>query len=313
MSDGAGAPSAGKQRYGTSVRLSIVIATKGRPQALARTIASVSHCRPGPAEVIVVDGDERQSARPVVDSAAVASGGEGPPLRYLRSEPGLTRQRNAAIDMASGQAILFLDDDVTLAPAALAALSGAYADPTVVGATGRVIEDQGRSFGNSRSLFRRLVPGGGSEGSMTRFGYPRRIQDATRFRDVEFMHGCFMSARSGLARDVRFDEQLTGYGLAEDEDFSYRLSRLGRIRYMPNAVVEHDGTGAGASATREFNRSVVLNRAYLFRKNFPQTRVARLQFALLVSILLAHRALNGEREGVRGLIEGSIEAWRKRT
>ena len=288
------------------MRFSVVIATKGRPDALARTLDSLSRCDPGPAEAIVVDGDEAQSARPLV-----ADRGDVP-FRYLASEPGLTRQRNRGIEAASGDVVVFVDDDVAFAPSVFASLARAYADPSVIGATGLVIEEQGRRFGNTSSAARRLLPGRGEEGTMTRFGYPRRIQDVRTPRDVEFMQGCLMSARREVAERVGFDERLTGYGLAEDEDFSYRLSRLGRMRYEPSIVIEHEGTGAQASATREFNRTVVVNRVYLFRKNFSQTLLARLQFGMLVGILVVHRAINREWRAVRGLADGSIEAWRTR-
>ena len=55
---------------------------------------------------------------------------------------------------------------------------------------------------------------------------------------------------------------------------------------------------------------MVVNRAYLFRKNFRRTPLARAQFAMLVGVLVVHRAVNGEWSGARGLIEGSVEAWR---
>ena len=107
-----------------------------------------------------------------------------------------------------------------------------------------------------------------------------------------------------------FDESLTGYALAEDEDFSYRLSRLGRIRYLPDAVLEHKKSGFSSIDPRELNRKVVVNRTYLFRKNFPQTPLARLQFALLIVMLVAHRSLNREWSAVRGLLDGIAEVWR---
>ena len=141
----------------------------------------------------------------------------------------------------------------------------------MVGATGKVIEpDDHRRLGPLSPL-RRFLLGRGREGTFTRYGYPRYLGDVERPRDVEFMKGCFMSARRDAATAVRFDEQLTGYALAEDEDFSYRLSRLGRIRYAPEIVVQHRKLGFGAQDPRRLGRLVVVNRAYLFRKNFPGT------------------------------------------
>jgi GT2 family glycosyltransferase len=173
-----------------------------------------------------------------------------------------------------------------------------------------VDEQQGRRFGNSRSRVRAALFRG-AEGTMTRFGYPRRMQDLGTPRDVEFMQGCLMTARTDVARDLRFDERLPGYGLGEDEDFSYRLSRRGRVRFLPDVAIVHKNTGGSGSAARRFNRDVVVNRAYLFRKNFRRTPLARVQFALLVLLLAAHRAVNREWQGLRGLAEGSIEAWRR--
>jgi GT2 family glycosyltransferase len=291
------------------MELSVVIATKGRPEPLRTTLASLAGSDPQPREVVVVDGDPGRSAEPVVEAARAETRA---PVRYLASPPGLTMQRNRGLDATASDVVVFLDDDVRVHPRLLAELARAYEDPGVVGATGRVYEEQGRRFGNSRSAARRLLPGGGSEGSMTRYGYPRRLQDLDRARDVEFMQGCLMSARTELARRLRFDESLAGYGLLEDEDFSYRLSRAGRLRYVPEAILHHDNTGGRGSGGREFNRMVVVNRAYLFRKNFRPTPLARAQFAMLLAVLAVHRAINREWAGLRGLAEGSLQAWRER-
>jgi len=254
-------------------------------------------------ETIVVDGDESGSAEPVASAAGV---------RYARSRPGLTAQRNAGLDVAEDDVVVFVDDDTDLDPALFRALADGYRDPAVVGVTGRVVDRDLRRFGNMRSRWRRLLPGGGREGSLTPYGYPRRIQDETRERDVEYMLGGLMTARLDAARSIRFDESLTGYGLLEDEDFSYRLSRSGRIRFLPSASVIHRNVAGAGKLSREFNRTVALNRTYLFRKNCRRTPLARLQFAMLIAVLAVHRAVNGEWAGVRGLLEGSVEAWRQR-
>jgi GT2 family glycosyltransferase len=124
-----------------------------------------------------------------------------------------------------------------------------------------------------------------------------------------------MSARREVAVDVGFDEQLSGFpatALAEDEDFSYRLSRLGRIRYLPAVTVQHLKLGFGSRDEREHGRLLVVSRAYLFRKNFQPTARTRAQFGLLVTALVVHRLVNREWAGARGLIEGALQAWRER-
>lgn len=288
-------------------RFSVVLATKGRPAVLRETLASVARCDPRPAEIVVVDGDESRSAEAVVGEL-----GSEIPVRYAASRPGLTLQRNLGLELAEGDVVVFVDDDTDVEPGLFGALAEGYRDASVVGVTGRVVDRDLRRFGNMRSRWRRVLPGGGREGSLTRFGYPRRVQDETREHDVEYMLGGLMSARVEPARRVRFDERLRGYGLLEDEDFSYRLSRLGRILFLPSASVVHRNVRADHKLSRAFNRTVVVNRAYLFRKNFRRTPLARAQFALLIAVLAIHRAVNGEWDGVRGIVEGSVEVWRQR-
>jgi GT2 family glycosyltransferase len=282
------------------VRFSLLIATLGRADALRDTLASVGGCDPQPDEVIVVDADARRSARLPAEEAGA---------RYVTAERGLTRQRNRGLREATGDVVVFVDDDVRVRPDLFARLEEAYSDPDVVGVTGRVIEPDAGRIGGPGSALRLLA---GKEGTFTSFGYPRYLRDGSAPRDVEYMLGCFMTARRDAALEVGFDEHLPGYGVAEDEDFSYRLSRRGRIRYFPEIVVEHEKLGFGERDARVYDRQVVVNRAYLFRKNFAPTPIARVQFGLLVAGLVAHRIVNREWRGAQGLVEGAVDAWRRR-
>jgi len=290
------------------VRVSVVIATKGRPASLGGTLQSVARCDPGPDELIVVDGDEARSGKAVTEE--LARDDPGFTVRYVAAPAGLTRQRNIGLTEASGDIVVFFDDDIEADAALFGVVREAFEDPSVVGATGKITEDYAHAVGGVGSRARSLLLGG-PDGTMTPFGYPRRIQDANAERDVEFMDGCFMSARRELALRLRFDEAMNGYALAEDEDFSYRLSRVGRIRYDPRAAIHHRTLGVSSARSREFNKTLVVNRAYLFRKNFRRTLVTRAQFGLLVATLAVHRALNRDWPGLRGVVEGAVEAWRR--
>ena len=291
------------------MRFSVVIPTLRREEILKETLDSLQSCEPPPFEVIVIDADTGGSAQPVVSAFDREV---SPSVRYVRSPASLTLQRNLGIDDASGEVLVFLDDDVSIPADVFARLERAYRDSEVIGVTGRVVEpDSARRLGPASAL-RRLLPGGGREGTFTRYGYPRYLRHLDRPRDVEFMQGCFMSARREAAAAVRFDEHMSGYALAEDEDFSYRLSRLGRIRYVPEIVVLHGKLGFGSADDRRFGRLVVVNRAYLFRKNFRRTPLSRAQFALFVAMLVVHRLVNREWRGAQGLLEGAFQVLRGR-
>jgi hypothetical protein len=52
------------------------------------------------------------------------------------------------------------------------------------------------------------------------------------------------------------------------------------------------------------DRLQIVNRTYLFRKNFAQTFTARAGFAALLALLCGHCVLNREWSGLLGLLEG---------
>jgi GT2 family glycosyltransferase len=233
----------------------------------------------------------------VVDELAVTT---TIPLRALASPRGVGRQRNAGITAASGDVLVFLDDDVTVPGDLFARVASAFeSQPDLVGVTGRVIEPRARLLVPPESPLRRFLPGGGVEGSFTRYGYPRYIYSVEESRNVEHMLGCFMAVRRDVARRVRFDELLD---LAEDEDFAFRVSRLGRLLYEPRIVVHHRKLGFASLDARERDARLLASRRYIFRKNFEQTPLARLQFAMFVLGLIAHRVVNRDLAGLRGLL-----------
>lgn len=289
---------------------SAIIATKDRPEMLADTLGSLLACTPAPDEVIVVDGSDGGSAGSVVE-ALNGAGASG--VRHLQSPAGLCRQRNRGAAEATGKILVFLDDDVWLAEDAIGAMIGVFEDPEVLGATGRVEEPDPRRVSLKRSRARRLLPGAGPEGTMTRYGYPNRLRDVMKPRNLEFLSGCFMAVRADLARELSFDEELealAGYALAEDEDFGYRLSRRGRIRYVPDAVVVHRNLGFSSARSRDFNRQLAYNRHYLFHKNFDATPLRQAQWWFVMGVHVAHRAVNRDWRGVAGLVEGAATAVR---
>jgi GT2 family glycosyltransferase len=288
--------------YRCTVRLSVIVATVGRTERLLETLKSLSECDPPPDEIIVVDGDASERTRSVVDELVATS--RGVLLIYRPATRGLTMQRNVGLEMAASEIVAFVDDDMSfrLTPDVFRHVERGFAEIDVVGVTGQMIDEESRRFGGSRSRVRRLLFGARNEGKFTRFGYPRYLLDPSTEADIEYMPGCFMCVRRDIAREVRFDEALTGYALAEDEDFAYRLSRRGRIRFLPEIVLEHERYGV--RDLRATNRALVVNRTYLFRKNFRQTMLAKAEFALLIGVLMGHRLLNGEWSSLRGLTEG---------
>jgi glycosyltransferase involved in cell wall biosynthesis len=117
----------------THLSASVLIPSFRRPAMLARCLRALAAQRTPPAEVLVVWQADDEPTR----EAAEALAGELPyRLRVLHSqEAGVVPAENVALEAASGEVVLLIDDDAVAGPEWLARHLAHYADPTV-GAVG---------------------------------------------------------------------------------------------------------------------------------------------------------------------------------
>src|ERR1700694_6256142 len=90
------------------MKIGIGIATRGRPRVLVNTLNDLTFQRRAPERVMVAYADPKDIEGAVRNI---------PELCFVRSELGLTRQRNAILDLSKDLDILvFIDDDFYLHP-----------------------------------------------------------------------------------------------------------------------------------------------------------------------------------------------------
>ena len=99
---------------GGSMRVSILICTKDRAAALRETLSSLARVavpRGWKVDLLVVDNGSRDGTREVVQGARFCFG-----IPRVESEPvlGVASARNRALDKATGEVLLWTDDDVRL-------------------------------------------------------------------------------------------------------------------------------------------------------------------------------------------------------
>lgn len=105
-----------------SFAVSVVLATRNRADALARTLAGIATQRAAPPfEVIVADNGSTDRTEAVVAAASRSL----PVRRIAVPQKGKGRALNAAIRAATGELLVFTDDDVDPAPNWLAELHDA--------------------------------------------------------------------------------------------------------------------------------------------------------------------------------------------
>jgi GT2 family glycosyltransferase len=216
--------------------LTIGLPTFGREAILIQTLDRILALRdPARMEVVVADQTpvhEPDTQRRLEQWAAAGL------IRWLRlPNPSLTGARNAIVQAAERDVVLFLDDDVLIPDHLFEAHLREYADPSVAAVTGQVYN----------CLDWRNPPGLDDPRRGT-----RRHSAVEQPGAANNISGGNHSVQVAVARSIGgYDPLFVGAALAEDMDFSQRLLRAGhRIRYNPEAWIIHLGYPTGGCAVR---------------------------------------------------------------
>lgn len=254
----------------------LIIPTYRRPCEVVRLLQALAECEqetPGsvPDEVIVVDG----SADLATQQAILSSPVDHFPftLKYFRSTPGLTRQRNVGIDACSREFVFFLDDDTLPAPGYFLAVRRVFAEDTTtsIGAVGAYVVNECDLPLIRRWRFRFLL-GIVPRIEPMRYAHcgtsnPRSmLKPFTGIRDVDLFPGCAFSVRCQVFRDERFSNFFEGYSQGEDVEMSLRVGRRWKVVCAGDAKVIHHEARAGRPPSFAKGRMDVRNRVFIWRR-----------------------------------------------
>lgn len=230
----------------TTPFLSVIIASKGRPDMLQGTVDCLMRQTLMPQEIIVaVTGDE--DYLPALLST--------PRLRLVTSPAGLPIQRNRAIAELHPNSTItaFLDDDVELEDGYLAKICAFMeAHPDVAGFFGAPILDKPRWGQMEREEARRII-----QSTSLNVSAPSESRE---------LYGCNMTLRSDVVRREQFDERLVLYAYLEDRDYAARVARHGRTVFYTAAKLIHFGSRSGRISEKLFGYTQMMNSTYLLKK-----------------------------------------------
>ncbi|MDP4098024.1 glycosyltransferase family 2 protein [Paenibacillus sp. P96] len=252
------------------IALSIAICTRNREDDLKRCISSIAQSTlPASGlqvEVLIVDDgaltdqflkEQEQILKPT-----------GMELRYHRKkQPGLWLSRVETLEVASGDIILFLDDDVELPVDYIQNLMHTYEEyPQAAGVGGVAIGMSNSFFGTIRcllsfqqSLFKGKLSLSGQSGSMYNWHKARKT-----FK-TEFFHGCNMSFRKEAIRGLKPVPWLQSYSVGEDLLLSRFALKSGPLYINPLLKLFHHESPSSRDNMEHVAYMRVMNHIHLLR------------------------------------------------
>lgn len=246
---------------------SVIICTRNRPNDIVMCLESLVRQTYTDYELIVVDSsDIPLSTDPffsqTIDQFKAA-------YTYVRSEPGLTLQRNKGIALAHGEVIYFFDDDVVLDSEYLEVMQDTFKQhPDNLGGMGTVTNMQAKEAWWQRVLYAFfLLHRDYASGTFTPSGMPTHAYGLSSFKNVEVLGGCCMAFKKDALKKHQFDECLQRYAYMEDCDISWRVSREGPLFYQPAARLEHHNSPIARDAAVANRAMFMRNYRYLYFKN----------------------------------------------
>lgn len=243
------------------MRVSVVIPTLNRPGAIVDIVTDFLGQTYDQLEVIIVD------QTPTDNERLVEIGAYDQRLHLIHTDTsGTCHARNLGVQTATGDIVIFTDDDCRLPDKNFVAVhTKNYADASVGGIGGQV-HDRNIKLNREQS---------GPVCHVTKTGRVFANATSTVRQDINAPRGGNMSYRRQIILDVGgFDESFRGNAMREETDFSLRVVKAGwRIVYDPEAVADHLGL-AGGSRSRDrisWYEDFFFNESYFFLKHFPQT------------------------------------------
>lgn len=241
------------------MRLTVAIPTLNREQVLIETLKYLLALRPPADEILVVD--QTSVHEPAIASLLNELHQQGK-IRLLHQTPSIPRAMNRALQEASSELVLFVDDDIVPDADLFQRHLTAHQQADVLAVVGQVLQpgEQPEDIAH--------VQTGHNLKSDLQFCF--RSTQAANVLNV-------MAGNLSVKRDVAlaaggFDENFVGVAYRFETEFCRRLNRYGGVvRYEPSACIRH--LAAPRGGTRSFGGHLKSSR--------PEHSVGDYYFAML--------------------------------
>lgn len=271
------------------MEISVIIPTMNRQASLLRTIQYILKGKILPEQIIIVDQSDSEKKRSENRYAVESLLKDKTVLEYISLDvASLTHARNTGLGKASGDIIVFMDDDVDVREETVSNIRILMEDPTVAMIAGidesmPIARSKLGYIMGTKSLKNHAI-GHVTHAVLGRFPDHEILKDTS----TQWAMGFFFVIRKSLCDkwDIWFDENFRSYAYAEDLDFTYRYymkSSKENLKCIlsPLIKVVHNESKEWRIANRKSTFMYVVHRVYLQYKFWSGKYELALKWAFL--------------------------------
>jgi GT2 family glycosyltransferase len=150
----------------------------------------------------------------------------------------------------------------------------------------------------SRFVFRKRIglDSDTKPGFVPEFSHGRSISflpPSGKIYEVEQLMGGVSSFRKEVFEGLQFSTYFEGYGLYEDADFTFRVSKIGKLFVNTGATLAHYHDQSGRPNQYVYGKMVVRNGWYVWRVKHPFPSLkSKLKWHLITLVLAMIRGVN---------------------
>lgn len=265
------------------VKMTLVLPTYNRENALIETLQKIFLGRVVPSEIILIDQSDRYDIGVKISTFFGKQEWEGRWILHKLDVPSTTKARNEGIKYATNDIIVFMDDDVAVEKETFGYVEKYMRNNNIamIGGVDKLAESNGNLFPyvfGMRSWRKR------NQGHVVYSMFGRYPTEVKKVVVTEWAMGYFFVVRKSLIIrwKLKFDEKLGEYAYAEDLDFTYAYYKNARKEGLsciltPEIKVSHLCSKEWRVASKRLSYLLVFNRCYLMEKHFG-TKEARVLF-----------------------------------
>lgn len=249
------------------MKISIIVATLGRPDHIKVLLESLKRNSRLPNEVIIVEQGDVEALKAVTDNYV-----DFPINIIFQEERSLAAARQTGVNHSTGEVLILCDDDIEFNEQYIETVATYFeSHPKILGLTGSYMHKSpawtwkrfvGLLFWMYSFKKSNIVLRSGA------YDYVRG-NNLTQEHDIQWLYGCNMCLRKRVFDEgFKFNDKFLRWSFGEDVMFSYSIYKKypGSLKYLPGLAIKHNEGTSNKMLNEQVLRMKIIYRYIFWRK-----------------------------------------------